>query len=587
MFDVSEFGAVAGSDVDAGPAIRRAIDAAEAFGGPSEVRFGDGVYLIGSIGDGSGATTWWSKAHLVVSGARDIVIAGSGQTVLAMTDPGAAGIVVKDCERVTAENFTVDYLPAPMTMSKVVAIDPNHNFIQVEPLSNHADLIGYDNRVFQDAATRTLGTTYQVSDDGRVSWGLEPLALVFAGQTGVSRYALAVPYSPSRDRRDTISVAGLRLGDLLVDSCVTGGAAISFIHNRRVLAQGVTLWASPGLGFFPHENDTVAFRDCKICIKPGSGRVLSTNSDGIHARGNRHIEIEDCVFEGMGDDAVNLHSFAAAPSARLGPNEFVFKPGTYSIRIGDILEQVRPETGTVIGNYLVESVDDTQSDGIHVQFSTPIADVALGGDLRAGDQFFNLDEANNDFVIRNNVFGTHRGRDLLIEANSGVVEANKFVNLRTLPQPPAVSSDRGFDLAMEWLMGTSIQICYDPAWGQGPVTTGVSIQGNEFEGSALRSPAIWIADRLRGGSATSDSSHSGITILNNTFENRSEPAVVARYVRDLTVENNRITGKGAGGSAADVGFEVKDCPNVRFIGNASEGSSVLKLADIAGSEASK
>ena len=427
---------------------------------------------------------------------------------------------------------------------------------------------------FQDTNVRILGTTYEVKKDGGVMWGGEPVGLLVAGQAGPNRWKLAIPPNPAHTRSDAIAVAGLRMGDLLVTSAGGNtGAAFSLITNKSAMADHITLHASPGLAFFPFNNENVSLNGCVIEIKPGSHRVLSTDADGIHGRSNRHIDIENCSFSGTGDDGINLHTSAAVPLSRVSPTCIVFKRHTYTIRPGDTLEQVRSETGLVIGKYLVKSVDNSPKGGTHAEFAVAVPDVNFGTDLTTGDQFFNLDESSRDFIVRNNYFGTHRGRDLLLQAYKGLVEHNRFDNQRTILQPPIVSSDPAFDNAMKWLMGTSIQVCYDPGWGEGPITEGVTIRDNTFTGCELRSPAIWIADHVRApGGYTAVGSHRDITIEGNTFVNRNAPAVVARYVANLVIKDNKVSGRGVSmpPSPTDPVFDLQHCMSPVVTGNTVE-----------------
>lgn len=580
VFNVGDFGAVANSSSDSGPAIRKAIDAAVLSGHPADVVLGDGTYRLGSITDGA----WWPKAHLVISGAKDLVLRGSGKTVLVMTDPGAAGVVLLNCDKIVAQRLTIDYDPVPQVLSKIVAIDPDHNFIEVEREAGDPDLLTYDQTLFQEPGRSMLGTTYEVRPDGSVAWGLVPVGLTMAGQTGPCIYKLTTPPNPAHTRRDAIAVAGLHVGDLFVTSAGGNtGAAFSMIKNKNAEARQITLHASPGLAFFPFNDDSVSLIGCIVEIKPGSHRALSTAADGIHARGNRHIVIEGCSIAGTGDDAINLHSSAAVPLSRQSPTGLIFRGATYSIRPGDTLEQARPETGLVIGRYLVKSVDDTHRYEVRVEFSEPIGDVNFGTNLATGDQFFDLNEANNDFVVRNNTIGTHRGRDLLISAYKGLVEGNHFNNRRRVVKPVVASSDPASVYGLDWGTGLSIVMCYDTGWGEGPLAEGITIRDNVFTGFETKSPAIWIGDALRGGVPQSNAgSHKDIVIEGNTFKNRNISAVIAHFVTNLVVKNNKVIGRGMNMSATPnvPAFDLRNCTGVEASGNLVEEDLFTMPVDI-------
>jgi len=545
VFRVADYGAHPNTTSDSGPGIRKAIAAAIATGKPADVEFDNGAYRVAPISSG----TWWGKEAISVLGAKDLVLRGSIKTAIIVTDPNSAGIDLRNCEKVAAQRLTIDYDPVPQVLSKVVAIDPDHKFIEVEQQPCDRDLMTFADPCFLDSKAPFMTTTYRFLKDGKPMWGYEPVGLTVGERTGPNRWKL-MPKQFSTILSDAISVAGLRVGDLLVSSVShDGGAAFSMIDNKSAQARQITIHASPGLAFFPHENDSVSLIGCVIEIKPGSHRVLASTADGIHARGNRHIDIEDCSIEGTGDDAMNLHSEAAIPIERLSPASFVFKRNMYTVRSSDTFEQLRPDTGLIIGRYVVKNVDSSPKDGWHVEFTDRVPDVVIGKDL-----FFNLNEGNNDFIVRNNLFGTHRGRDLLIQANKGVVEHNRFANRRTILLPRIVSSNPGFDRAMENLCGVCIQIAFESNFPGGPITQGVTIRDNVFEGNDFRSPAIWIS-ALR--------SCRDIAIEHNTFKNRNTSVVVASSVTNLIIKDNKVSGRGARMSATPVvpAFDLRQCVN--------------------------
>jgi len=564
VFNVADFGATPNTQADSGPAIRKAIAAAIASGQPADVVLRDGTYRVGSITVG----TWWGKEAVVVYGAKDLVLRGSGKTVLMVTDPLSAGVVLRNCEKVEAQRFTIDYDPVPQVISKIVAIDPDHNFVEVQQLHGDPDLMTFADPRIQDPSLHILATTYEIRKDGSPMWGYEPVGLMVAGPMGPDHWKLAVPPHPFNIRRDAISIAGLRVGDLLNSKTYAcAGAAFSMIANKSSLARDITLHASPGLAFFPHLNDSVSLIGCVIEIKPGSHRVLSTDEDGIHARGNRRIVIENCSIAGTGDDAINLHSEAIVPTQRLSDAAFVLATGTYSVRTGDILELLSPTTGPIIGKYKVKSVDNTFKDGAHVDFTEALPDLKIGSDF-----FGNLNEANNDFIVRNNTINTHDGRDLLIQASRGLVEHNVFNNQRAILKPPIVSTSPGFNDAMRRLGSASLYMCISAH--DAPLTQGVTIRDNRFNGCEFPSPPIWITDNSRPGGGL----YSDITIEGNTFTNSNTSVIVARSVTNLVIKNNRVVGKGATMESPPklAAFDLHGCINPLVLGNTIDSIQYTK-----------
>ncbi|MCU6707744.1 right-handed parallel beta-helix repeat-containing protein [Paenibacillus sp. J5C_2022] len=83
---------------------------------------------------------------------------------------------------------------------------------------------------------------------------------------------------------------------------------ILFYECSGVQVYDVTLHYIPGMGIIGHRSENLAFTRLKV--KPGIGRVLSTNTDATHFISCKgEISFTACSFEGMGDDAVNVHGF--------------------------------------------------------------------------------------------------------------------------------------------------------------------------------------------------------------------------------------------------------------------------------------
>ena len=77
---------------------------------------------------------------------------------------------------------------------------------------------------------------------------------------------------------------------------------------EKVLMENVILHANPGMGVTAHYCRDLRFRGLQV--RPAEDRLMSTNTDATHfITCSGTIDFENCYFEGMGDDAVNVHGF--------------------------------------------------------------------------------------------------------------------------------------------------------------------------------------------------------------------------------------------------------------------------------------
>ncbi|KPL08290.1 hypothetical protein AMJ86_01210 [bacterium SM23_57] len=91
---------------------------------------------------------------------------------------------------------------------------------------------------------------------------------------------------------------------------VYGGVCIYFGDCDLCTLRDVTVHSFPGMGFYSTDRSTNITVE-RYCVKrpKGTTRLTSTNADGskyVHTGGM--LTIKDCYYEGMGDDAINIHS---------------------------------------------------------------------------------------------------------------------------------------------------------------------------------------------------------------------------------------------------------------------------------------
>ena len=69
----------------------------------------------------------------------------------------------------------------------------------------------------------------------------------------------------------------------------------------------VTVFTGPGMGLVGSISTNISLKHFNILLRPGSGRMMSTTADATHFSGCKGtIALEDCIFEGMGDEGINV-----------------------------------------------------------------------------------------------------------------------------------------------------------------------------------------------------------------------------------------------------------------------------------------
>jgi len=512
-FSVRDFGAIPDDDTPDGDAIRKCIQAAVASGRQAKVLFEAGNYRIDPA---PGATAMGELVSLPINGVSNLTLSGVREgTTLTFTNPSASGIVLDGCQAVCLRNVRIDYNPLPYASGTIRAVNLAENTFDLEL---DADSTDFSNPLFAKAKALWGMVVRPDPRQGTTRYG--PVAVGSKTFTPVSGRVWRLTESSlgGAGSPHALASSGMKPGERYVHMARTYGCAVGVQSSEDVRLEGVTILSSPGLSFFPYLSRDVSLVDCHV--SPGPNRLISTNADGIHARGLRgNLLIERCSFEGMGDDAINIHSNAILVHSVPSSLEIIAPPHTWSVRPGDELVAYDGLSLSEKGRTTVESLRQTAG-GTLIRFAKPIEGLRAGRDYATADRLYNLSEAGGPFLIRDCRFLAHRGRDVLVSGIGGRIENNRFEN----------NEGWGVDLSF----GDSI-------WAEGPPAQDLQITGNEFLGRGGTQPCI-----VARSAAPKESQSSGrrffkeLTIRDNKFLNLHASAIRLYGVDGALIANNTI-----------------------------------------------
>lgn len=220
--------------------------------------------------------------------------------------------------------------------------------------------------------------------------------------------------------------SGIKQGDVfLVRHTPRRGCAFMVFDCVNLTYQNVTIYSSTSASFIIRgETHHVRVDSCKICIRPGSNRRMSTDADGFHVvQSKGYIIIENCDFSFMGDDDVNIHDTLGFVLERVGEQRLrlINKPLAAS---GDDFEFRRPDFSPIGVVLELERFIDEGS-GCQLIFKDKIPAEVTENYLLVNKRF---DSSN--YIIRNNYFHHNRARGLLLQCSHGLVEGNRFEGIQ-------------------------------------------------------------------------------------------------------------------------------------------------------------
>lgn len=532
-FKVADFGAMGDGKTDDAPAARKALAAAIKTGPGSKVVFEKKTYRFAcQQGD----------AILVLDGVNGITLEGNGAEI--MGNPWNGFLRISDCEDITMRGFVIDCDPASFTQGDIIGVEPDKGSLVMQLHDGYVNPVELEERLGRMAWERvgfTLDPVKRRIKPGPVD-SIESITELNRGK-GLLQVKLKAA------RFDHI-----RVGDHFVLGLHYGshGALIKVERSSGIRLEDHTIHGGRfGMNHsFSDNHGRVHVKGAKIAFRTGTNRLVTSIKDGFHVKHNRIGPIiEDCVLEGMMDDAINISVCPYWVKEDLGENRYLIAEVAFSPRVGDRLMAYTPIPGTVSPELKVLSVQPSEKHAGRrerwniVTLNQPIPGLALheGGNLFPGGPdklrftgLYNLDACGKDYIVRNNRFLPQRRHALLARANGGVFEGN----------------------TIEGIGGSGVYLGNEiGSFYEGPFPAETIIRNNSFRQTGRHS--------IRVGARGLNAWARNITIENNAFSGWPNSAMHLSRMEGGIIRNNRIE-PGDAESKSPVPIVIRQSSGIRI-----------------------
>lgn len=503
VINVQEYGAHPDDNGNDWPAIRRALAECERIGTNVKLLFPKGTYHIKATNRKNAL-----NHAFTLSDVSKFMIEGENAVIL-MEDPDLAFMALNNCKEGIVKGFTIDYGTLPFTQGKIIEVDiDNHTFVYQ---SDGKGGVPTDTN-FKQSKTK-WGVLFDRKNDRILKDKAPNLVPVKAVEKLENKDCFRIETStqviPQIEVNDPFAMIARYNGrsTYSVNQCYQ----ITFLDN--------THYAGPAGSFGLRESTCVNIIRCKIQQKPD--RLISQNADCIHvtpAYGGPWIE--NCLFEGQMDDAINIKTELVYILKALSKNQFIVSA---KLRKNDHLSLFNPREGQLIGTCQVtEAINE--GGNTRITIDTEFDNLQIGKD-KTKDMFFNDSKSNNNFVIKNNTFRNSRRYGMLIQAKYGVIEGNTFENLST----------------------GAITLQNSASWPEGFVPQNIVIENNKIRNSGF-DRSYWAEDKevapilIRTTTVNKNKAVwkgiRNIWIRNNEIQSNSKRAVYLSGTQDIVIENN-------------------------------------------------
>jgi hypothetical protein len=274
-----------------------------------------------------------------------------------------------------------------------------------------------------------------------------------------------------------------------------------------------------------------------VALREGDGRYFTTQADATHFSGCKgHIESVRGLYEGMMDDAINVHGTYLLIMEHLSENQVLGRYmhfqayGFYWGGEGDSVNFVKSSTMELVGGNVISQIEPYDKESVHgakvfkITFKEPLPEF-----MRDGKYGIENMEWTPSVRFANNIVKNNRARGALFSTPAPVVvEENLF----------------------DHTSGTAILLCGDcNGWFETGACRDVVIRKNRFVNAltnmfqftnAIISIYPEIPDLESQQLYFHGGNGKGIVIEENVFETFDAPIVYAKSVDGLIFRNNEI-----------------------------------------------
>jgi hypothetical protein len=447
----------------------------------------------------------------------NLIIDGSGSLVI-MENNNSGFSFFTGCTDILLRDFNVDYMttndiPTTHTAGTVVSVDVNDGSFVFQPLDGY---LPPDDPRICNAANRRWGCLIDPDTPGRLKDGSSSFYDFNTNRLDVLGNNLYRLYLMDSHKPRITTFAP---GDLFVKSAGWGPFLMSCTLSTNITYEKIVSYAGARNHFIGSWNDSVSCLRCASRIK--EGRFFSNGYGGYGGSGcTTGFWIEECLTEGMFDDAVNCANpdfkiydrDGAVRVAITGNNRTGPQPGD---RVGIFTPTNRYYNGKFTLT-AVEAISNSTS-RFWLTLDRDPGVLAPGTNAFSSSEL-RFDKMENPYAyVRNSTFMNSRRYGCLFKSIGGVVEGNVYSGLSN-PAFRVGDIDSGMDNRNIRILNNTVIDC-------GYLTIGPAGSGGIFmEDLAYTQPDI----------------AQNIEIAGNTIYDWSRQGMIIRNASATRIVSNRV-----------------------------------------------
>ncbi len=509
---------------DTGPSLRQLIDQARQLKGEVVIDIPPGVYHF--YPEGAVPVSLYTSNHdqqdihpvgIPLVNLNGVHLEGNGARFV--FHGRIMPFLIMDSADVTCSNLSIAYSTPFYSEGRIIDISNGQTTLQFDPLFSWKVKEG---KFFNtgDGWEEETKCALAFQQDG---------AMVPTGKKGDIPWTAPAEQLPDRKVRFRVDAAreyGLSEGQILVlRNYARPHPAMVLYRALRTHLENVVFHDSQGMGLLAQRSEDISISGGG-CIR-NQNRAHTTAADATHFSNCRgEIRVEGALYEGMMDDAINVHATCLAIREVLSPVEIVAEyrhPQAVGLEVllpGEHLQFIHSRTLENIG----DGIRALRVRRLNERRLVILLEKPLPEGIGAGDAFENADW-HPSVLFRGNTVRHNRARCALF----------------TTPRPVRVENNRFLRCS-----GSAILLAGDAGgWYESGRCRDVVIRNNIFDHNLtcryqFTEGIISIYPEIKAPGQQKTRYHENIRIEDNIFLTHRVPLLFALSARNLTFRNNSV-----------------------------------------------
>jgi len=415
--EAARFGIRPGTSENMVPALKRLSEHLAILGEPTTVLFEKGVYHV------SGGQSVFDFNRL-----RNLLIDGSGAEFI-IQSPQMDFTKLTNCANIIFRNFVVDGDPLPFTQGTVVGVNPEEGTFDIKIDPGYQGL-GEHNLSRTHSLSRRWGMLKDPNIPGRLKRGVPNYFIVelSAEDLGDRTYRLSLTKKSQ--------INSFKVGDRYVQQINGAAPSNSMGKCSDITYENITMYCARA-SYVGTGNKNINILGCRTVLK--DDRLASSTADGILLQaGENGPWVENCVFEGISDDALNIYQKPIWVKQVIADQRLLLIPGNTPFDVGDTLTFFDPVEGKILARLRVLSRTNTQ-EGVETVFDGDVSGLRVGSARVLGGgaggrtlegaglnstQIYNEKYLSGPAVVRNCIFKNSRNMAIKLQSHNVILENN-------------------------------------------------------------------------------------------------------------------------------------------------------------------